>query len=349
MTRGARLHLISAGVAILVGCGRSKEAKPRDQTPTTITSNESSDPWAVPSPDPNETLPAARAKFHTKLIDSEQEEVDVAPWPPPNSFRLVQYDAGPGKLAAYLTQDPNDGARHPAIIWITGGDSNAIGPVWTASDPADDQTAAQYREAGIVTMYPSLRGGHNNPGQREGFYGEVDDVLRAADFLAKESYVDPARIYLGGHSTGGTLVLLVAAAAPKDKFRAVFAFGPIHDVAAYGVPNPFCPFDTSNPREFELRSPVRWINTVMTPTLVFEGTEQGNLDSLLMIKARSKNSLVRFFPVKGFTHFNVLAPANKFLASQIIGPWSRSALELSAECRTRRGEELVSPVATPQL
>jgi hypothetical protein len=130
-------------------------------------------------------------------------------------------------------------------------------------------------------------------------------------------------------------VLLVAAAAPKDRFRAVLSFGPIHDVAAYGVPNPLCPFDTSNPREFELRSPVRWINTVVTPTLVLEGTEQGNLDSLLMIKARSKNPLVKFFPVKGFTHFNVLAPANKFIASQIIGPWSRGPVDLSEEAVAR--------------
>ncbi len=147
---------------------------------------------------------------------------------------------------------------------------------------------------------------------------------------SKQPYVDPTRIYLGGHSTGGTLVLLVAAAAPKDKFRAVIAFGPIHDVAAYGNPNPFCPFDTSNPRERELRSPLRWINTIATPTFVLEG-EHGNLDPLLMIKARSKNPLVKFFPVAGRTHFDILAPANTLLASQIVGPWSRGPVELGDE------------------
>src|SRR5262245_11970235 len=115
MIRGAHAHLI-AGIAILVGCRSSKEAKPRDQVPAATTPNASADPWAVPSDDPNETLPAARAKFRTKLIDSELK--NVAPESPPKSFQLVQYDATPGKLAAYLTPDPKDGAKHPAIVWI---------------------------------------------------------------------------------------------------------------------------------------------------------------------------------------------------------------------------------------
>jgi dienelactone hydrolase len=80
-------------------------------------------------------------------------------------------------------------------------------------------------------MFPSLRGGNQNPGQKEGFLGEVDDVLAAADFLVREDYVDPARIYLGGHSTGGTPVMLVAESTPR--FRAVLSFGPVNDVRGY--------------------------------------------------------------------------------------------------------------------
>lgn len=316
------LRVAAAGVAIVIGCRSSTETKPRDLAATAAMPGASADPWAVPAPDPNETLAAARATFKTKLIDSELD--NAPPESPPKSLLLVHFDAAPGKLAAYLTPDPGDGTKHPAIIWITGGDCNSIGAVWIPSDPNDDQTASQYRDAGIVVMYPSLRGGNNNPGRREGFYGEVDDVLAAAAFLVRQPYVDPSRIYLGGHSTGGTLVLLVAAAAPTNTFRAAFASGPIHDVAAYGVPNPYCPFNTANPRELELRSPARWINTVATPTLVFEGTEQANLESLLLMKARSKNPLVTFIPVDGRTHFDVLAPANAFLASQIIGPWRRN-------------------------
>ena len=144
-------------------------------------------------------------------------------------------------------------------------------------------------------MFPSLRGGNDNPGTKEGFLGEVDDVLAAADYLARQDSVDPKRIYLGGHSTGGTLVLLVAEAT--DRFRAVFSFGPASDVGYY--PADFIPFDTSNPREVELRSPGRWLSSIHGPTFVFEGTEQGNLSSLQVMAQATKNPMVHFLPIKG--------------------------------------------------
>ena len=168
------------------------------------------------------SLTKARKAFKTKLLrlESAQEAADI---PPTAVFRIVRYNAPAGKLAAYLTPDPRDAKRHPAIIWIVGGDINSIGDVWTERPASNDQTAAAYREAGIVMMFPSLRGGNDNPGVQEGFLGEIDDILAAADFLAVQTYVDPARIYLGGHSTGGTAALL--AAERSDQFR---IWGPAH-------------------------------------------------------------------------------------------------------------------------
>ncbi len=126
-------------------------------------------------------------------------------------------------------------------------------------------------------MYPSLRGGNKNPGFIEGFYGEVDDVLGASEYLAKLDYVDPKRIYLGGHSTGGTLALLVAEST--DRFRAVFAFGPVEDASDYG--SKYLPFDISNRKEVDLRSPIKWLQAIRNPTFVFEGTERrSNIDSV---------------------------------------------------------------------
>jgi dipeptidyl aminopeptidase/acylaminoacyl peptidase len=60
----------------------------------------------------------------------------------------------------------------------------------------------------------------------------VDDVIVATEYLRAQPHVDPDRIYLGGHSTGGTLVQLVAASS--DQYRAVFSFGPMDDVGGYG-------------------------------------------------------------------------------------------------------------------
>lgn len=228
------------------------------------------------SGDRNISLTDARRGFQSKLVrrNASQDPLDR---PPPEVFKIVRFPSAIGQLAAYLTPDPGDEEKHPAIIWITGGDCNSIGNVWDHADPSNDQTARALREAGIIMMFPSLRGGNRNPGTREGFLGEVDDVLAATDFLAHRRFVNPRRIYLGGHSTGGTLVMLVAASS--DKFRAVFSFGPVDDVSGYS--NEYLPFDTSNPKEVALRSPGRWLHSIRSPTFVFEGTQwSGNLSAL---------------------------------------------------------------------
>ena len=47
------------------------------------------------------------------------------------SFARSAFDSPVGKLAAYLSSSDDDGQKHPAIIWITGGDCNSIGDVWS--------------------------------------------------------------------------------------------------------------------------------------------------------------------------------------------------------------------------
>lgn len=262
-----------------------------------------------------QSLVEARKGFQTKLVKAPPEKEAVEE-PPAKVFRTVKYDSPVGKLAAYLTPDPKDGKKHPAIVWITGGDCNSIGDVWSPQPASNDQTAAQYRQAGIVMMFPSLRGGNDNPGRREGFLGEVDDVLAAADFLAKEPYVDPDRIYLGGHSTGGTLTLLVSECS--GRFRAVFSFGPVDDPAGYGTDVVWMPFDARNKKELELRSPGLWLSNISSPTFAFEGTRKGNIESLRDMARDNKNAKVKFFEVANADHFSLIAPLNRLIAGKIL-------------------------------
>lgn len=266
----------------------------------------------------NDSKPAslmeARRSFQTKLIEREASN-ETPDDPPPELFRLVKYRSEVGELAAYLSAAPKDQNKHPAIIWIHGGDSNSIGDVWDDRDRKNDQSAGQYREANIVMMYPALRGGNGGPGKRESFFGEVDDVLAATNYLASQPFVDPQRIYLGGHSTGGTVVMLVAAAS--SRYRAVFSFGPVEDVSGYG--SDYLRFDDSNPKEVELRSPGKWIGSIQSPTFVFEGTiNPSNIDSLRAMKSTSTNPLVKFYPVAGASHFSILAPVNQMVAQRIL-------------------------------
>jgi len=258
------------------------------------------------------TLAEARQGFVSKLLPANIEP-EPLPEPPGSIFKKVAYDSPVGKLGAYLTPDPRNGKKNPAIIWITGGDCNSIGDVWSDAPVDDDQTAAAYRRAGIVMMFPSLRGGNDNPGKRESFLGEVDDVVAAAGFLAKQPYVDPERIYLGGHSTGGTLVLLVA--EMSEQFRAVFSFGPVGDVSRYG--GNYAHFDQTQPNELRLRAPGIWLASIRSPTFVIEGSD-GNISALRTMSELSKNAVVQFREVPGADHFGVLAPVNRLIASKIL-------------------------------
>ncbi len=242
-----------------------------------------------------------------------QEPLAIAP---AKIFSTVKYPTASGELAAYLSPNPGKAKKHPAIIWITGGDCNSIGDSWTPQPRNNDQSAAAFRQAGIVMMFPSLRGGNNNPGSKEGFYGEIDDILAAVKYLEQQDYVDPKRIYLGGHSTGGTMALL--AAEYSDRFRAVFSFGPVANVTTYGQDSGFLPFDLSNQREAELRSPIHWLFSVESPTWVFEGTKRGNIADLRSMAKESYGNQINFIEAKNTDHFGILAPANELIAKKIL-------------------------------
>ena len=305
MTMGVHLrtmkHIgcILVGALLLAGCGQRDGQSPRS---------------GGGQPGKAASLAEARRGFTTRIVrrDSTNEPVRQ---PPPNLFRIVRYDSPVGKLAAYLTPDPKDGKKHPAIVWITGGDCNSIDEgCWKEGPPSNDQSANAYRKAGIVMMFPALRGGNDNPGTKESFLGEVDDVIAAADYLRKQEFIDPDRIYLGGHSTGGTLVLLTAECT--DRFRAVFSFGPVENVAGYGPE--YLPFDQSNPLEVELRSPGPWLSCVRSPVFVLEGTNQGNLQSLQAMARASTNPNLHFLPVRRASHFSILAPVNRLIAEKIL-------------------------------
>jgi dipeptidyl aminopeptidase/acylaminoacyl peptidase len=272
------------------------------------------------------SLSSARRGFSSKLRPSPLPPEHFEPAAAP--FRDVKFPSAVGELHAYVTPDPGDGKKHAAIVWVTGGDCNSIGQVWRAAPADNDQTAAAYRRAGLVLMFPSLRGGNDNPGRREGFLGEVDDVIAAHAWLAKQPYVDPRRIYLGGHSTGGTLVLLVAESF--EGFQGVFSFGPVADVRGYGEDSGLLPYDVSDPLESRLRSPGYWLDGIRTPTWVIEGDGRGNVDQLRAMRRVARTPTVTWAEIHGASHFSVLAPLNAFIAQRLLAAAPGAAPALTA-------------------
>jgi len=264
---------------------------------------------------PPQSLADARAGFHTAI--HAPASGTPLPQPPAALFVRADYTSGDGRtLAAFVTPDPRDGQRHAAIVWITGGDSSSLDDFWTERTADDDESASAFRKAGVIMMFPTLRGGNSDSGAREFFYGEVDDIHAASNHLAKLPYVDPARVYLGGHSTGGTLALL--AAETGGRFAGVFAFGPVSSVETY----PFEIFPmarTADEQEIRLRSPVHWLNSISTPTYLVEGDrEPSNIGELDALCHQVRNPLVHCVPVFGSNHFSVLDKVGRFLAPELV-------------------------------
>lgn len=271
-----------------------------------------------------QTLAQARAGMRTHVHDALLPKARMAqtplPRPPATLFVPMAYTSQGMALTAFVTPDPRDGARHPAVVWLTGGDTNSLDDFWTEGNPRNDQSASAFRKAGMVMVFPTLRGGNTNPGLREYFWGEVDDVVAAIAQAARLPYVDPQRIYLGGHSTGGTLALLVAATGID--LRGVFAFGPLADPADYPLPVRWNQLDD---QERRMRAPIHWLHAIKAPTWIIEGAEApGNRSSVEALCAAPSAVRVQCALVAGQNHFSVLQPTTRTLAAQLImgqEPW----------------------------
>lgn len=256
-----------------------------------------------------------RSEFKTNLVDPQKGDQRL-PSAPSDIFKKIKYKTKIGYMKAIVSKPKDYKKRYPAIIWLSGG--FPVGgfdeSMWRPVDPSNDQSAKIYREKGIIMMYPTLRGTFGNPGYQENFLGEVDDVISAIQYLKSLSFVDPNRIYLGGHSTGGTLALLVASAT--NDLCTTFSFGPVANPAWYG-PEAIL-YNSENINEMLIRSPAYHIGDVKSNLMIIEGAQDGNADSVHLLKSLSKGLPVKAIVLDDYDHFSVLSPANEIIADKIL-------------------------------
>lgn len=225
---------------------------------------------------------AARQRFHTHLLSKGPSPEKSTPLGTPPGALRVTYPGGPDgsiELIAWLSDDQPSSKPKPAVLFLHGG--NATGDGHWALMKA-------YWEAGFIVLLPSFRGENGQDGNYSGFYDETADALAAARYLEDLPGVDRNRLFLAGHSNGGTLALL---AAMTRKFRAAAPISAgVNSWRYFHRYSDEMPFDSGDPTEFVMRSSVCFGPSLKCPTLLLRGSEERPFDAdheLLMERVRA--------------------------------------------------------------
>jgi formylglycine-generating enzyme required for sulfatase activity/dienelactone hydrolase len=210
----------------------------------------------------NEDYANVRSRFRTKLVRKDPSPQAWSPVKPPSGVTEVEYRSGDLRLRAWVNAPADGRQRRPAVLFLHGGFN---------FDASDWYKTIPYRDAGFVVLSPILRGENGQPGSFSYFYDEVDDVLAAAAYLAAQPYVDPERLFLAGHSVGGTMTLLTALTSGRFCAAAAFSGAPFWP---YFTEDKDLPFDRSDPREVQVRSPVAYAAGFKCPLRIYYGTDE---------------------------------------------------------------------------
>jgi dipeptidyl aminopeptidase/acylaminoacyl peptidase len=205
----------------------------------------------------------ARSEFRTKLLRKGPAPQPWEPIKPPTGVTEVEYPSGDLRLKAWVHRPAEEDRKLPAVLYLHGGFTFDLND-WKVSQP--------YRDAGFVVLAPILRAENGQPGSFTFFYDEVDDVLAAAEFLSKQPYVDAKRLYLAGTSAGGTLALLAAQASTRFRAAASFSASPDQALLVRQVKKNDWPFDKTDPRELQLRSPLAYAGSFKCPVRIYYAT-----------------------------------------------------------------------------
>ncbi|MCO6047789.1 prolyl oligopeptidase family serine peptidase [Aeoliella sp. ICT_H6.2] len=282
-----------------------------------------------------------RSGFATQLVPSDYNPVGPAPEPPPNVFRTVHYDSPAGSLVAYLTPKPRDQRRRPALVWAHGGFGGIDTWLWEQQPAGDDQSVRQFLNRELVVMCPSWRGENDNPGEFEFLYGEVEDLIAAGEYVAQLPYVDPQRVYVGGHSNGATLAML--AAECDSPFRAALVFGGDADLELAIAQGDYkvLPFNPYRERETVLRSPDCFAPSIRIPVLCFEGSGSSGAEPLRQLAMFTNNEHIplEVCVIEQGGHFDILRPLKPWLAEKLL-------TDIGEECSLTFSEEEANEVFT---
>lgn len=200
--------------------------------------------------------------------------------------------AGPGQsMAMRVYLPPTDGADHsiPCVLVAPAGTNLLVGNDMDADDYHAE--TLPYAEAGMAVIFYSLDGGVDMDQATDAQFAAAYQKFRAAQagvvngrnalefVLAKVPQVDPRKIYTAGHSSAGTVSLLMAEHEPR--LAGAIAYAPCTDVEtrlAEAVANrAMRNLLTDLPNFLKQSSPKTHVAQVGCPVFLFHANDDSNV------------------------------------------------------------------------
>jgi dipeptidyl aminopeptidase/acylaminoacyl peptidase len=239
-----------------------------------------------------------RSAFRTRLVVRGPAPQPHGMPSAPRGVSEIDYPSGDLRLRAWIGLPPGAPERAPVVLFLHGG---------FAFSNEDYDMARPFLEAGYAVVMPSVRGENGQAGTFSMFFDEVSDVLAITEHVRSQRWADPQRIYVAGHSAGGTLAMLAGLASTYYRAVAPFSGSPDQLVFAKGWSG-VVPFDRSNPAEYEIRSPLSYATSFKAPARLFLGRQEEfyRASTRLTAKlARDAGKNVEAVEVAG-NHFNAV-------------------------------------------
>lgn len=247
-------------------------------------------------------LAATRRAFVSQLTvrGPVPQEYEVAS--PPDGVHQVTYESSGMQLNGWLSANPGDGKKRPAVVFLHGG--------W-AFGAEDWSQGKSFIDAEFVLFMPMLRGENGNPGNYEAFFGEVDDAVAAGQFVASQSHVDANKVFLVGHSVGAILTCLATMLA--SPYKAAPAYDGSVEMRAFAsaLPKEYFPFDKRMIEEVSIRNAMDFAPSIRIPLRLFATADGHAANSQLAAKASQVGKDVKGNHVNGNHHTMVTSAVRR--------------------------------------
>lgn len=190
----------------------------------------------------------------------------------------IWYAAPDGwKIQGWIVKPPDfePGKKYPLLLWIHGGP-------WSMYDVGFSWPWQNFAASGYVVLYTNPRG---STGYGQDFVNGIqyaypgkdyEDLMAGVDAVIARGYIDERNLFVCGGSGGGVLTAWIV--GHTDRFTAAVSMRPVINWHSFvGTTDgamwydQFRKYPWEDPIEYAVRSPLHYVASVKTPTMVMTG------------------------------------------------------------------------------